>query len=53
MSSGDAATTLNEIGLASEVCIEIYENQILVREEVKGASEILGFLLPASHFSQN
>lgn len=39
---GGAATTLNEIALASEVCIEIREDLIPVREEVKGACEILG-----------
>jgi hydrogenase expression/formation protein HypE len=39
---GGAATTLNEIALSSEVCIQIYEDQIPVREEVKGACEILG-----------
>lgn len=39
---GGAATTLNEIALGSEVCIEIYEERIPVREEVKGACEILG-----------
>jgi hydrogenase expression/formation protein HypE len=36
------ATTLNEIALSSEVCIEIHEDCIPVREEVKGACEILG-----------
>ncbi|MGI8732037.1 MAG: hydrogenase expression/formation protein HypE [Pyrinomonadaceae bacterium] len=39
---GGAATTLNEISLSSEVCIEIDESLIPVREEVKGACEILG-----------
>ena len=39
---GGVATTLNEIALASEVCIEIEEERIPVREEVKGACEILG-----------
>ncbi len=39
---GGVATTLNEIALTSEVCIEIYENRIPVREAVKGACEILG-----------
>jgi hydrogenase expression/formation protein HypE len=39
---GGAATTLNEIALRSEVCIEIDEDLIPVREEVKGACEILG-----------
>lgn len=39
---GGVATTLNEIALASEVYIEIQEDLIPVREEVKGACEILG-----------
>ncbi|HVF92061.1 MAG TPA: hydrogenase expression/formation protein HypE [Blastocatellia bacterium] len=39
---GGVATTLNEIALSSEVCIEIYESRIPVREEVHGACEILG-----------
>ncbi len=39
---GGVATTLNEISLSSEVCIEIHEDWIPVREEVKGACEILG-----------
>ncbi len=39
---GGVATTLNEIALSSEVCIEIHEDSIPVREEVKGACEILG-----------
>jgi hydrogenase expression/formation protein HypE len=39
---GGAASTLNEIALSSEVCIEIDEELIPVREEVKGACEILG-----------
>ena len=39
---GGVAATLNEIALASEVCIEIEEARIPVREEVKGACEILG-----------
>jgi len=39
---GGLATTLNEIALSAEVCIEIVEDQIPVREEVKGACEILG-----------
>lgn len=39
---GGAATTLNEIALSSEVCIEIDEALIPVREEAKGACEILG-----------
>jgi hydrogenase expression/formation protein HypE len=39
---GGVATTLNEIALSSEVCIEILEDNLPVREEVKGACEILG-----------
>lgn len=39
---GGVATTLNEIALSSEVCIEIQEELLPVREEVKGACEILG-----------
>lgn len=39
---GGVATTLNEIAMSSEVCIEIREELIPVREEVKGACEILG-----------
>lgn len=39
---GGLATTLNEIALASEICIELDEDRIPVREEVKGACEILG-----------
>ncbi|MGB8507001.1 MAG: hydrogenase expression/formation protein HypE [Pyrinomonadaceae bacterium] len=39
---GGVATTLNEIAMSSEVCIEIQEELVPVREEVKGACEILG-----------
>jgi hydrogenase expression/formation protein HypE len=39
---GGVATTLNEMALASEVCIEIHEGRIPVREAVHGACEILG-----------
>lgn len=39
---GGLATTLNEIALASELCIQIDEDSIPVREEVHGACEILG-----------
>jgi hydrogenase expression/formation protein HypE len=39
---GGVATTLNEIAMSSEVCIEIREDLIPAREEVKGACEILG-----------
>jgi hydrogenase expression/formation protein HypE len=40
---GGVATTLNEIALSSEVCLQIEESLLPVREEVKGACEILGF----------
>jgi len=39
---GGLATTLNEIAVSANVCIEIAEDLIPVREEVKGACEILG-----------
>jgi len=39
---GGVATTLNEIALSSEVCLQIEEDRLPVREEVKGACEILG-----------
>ena len=39
---GGVATTLNEIAMSSDVYIEIREELIPVREEVKGACEILG-----------
>lgn len=39
---GGVATTLNEISFSSDVCIEIDEGLIPVREEVRGACEILG-----------
>jgi len=39
---GGVATTLNEIAARSRVGIHIYEEQIPVREAVKGACEILG-----------
>jgi hydrogenase expression/formation protein HypE len=39
---GGVATTLNEIALSSKVYIEMQEDAIPVREEVKGACEILG-----------
>ncbi len=39
---GGLATVLNEIALASEVGIEIFEDQTPIREEVKGFCEILG-----------
>jgi hydrogenase expression/formation protein HypE len=39
---GGVGTTLNEIALASEVCLQIHEELLPVREEVRGACEILG-----------
>jgi hydrogenase expression/formation protein HypE len=39
---GGVATTLNEIALSSEVCLQIEEPLLPIREEVKGACEILG-----------
>ena len=39
---GGVATTLNEMAFSSDVCIEISEDLIPVREEVRGACEILG-----------
>ena len=39
---GGVATTLNEIALSAELCIQIHEDRIPVREEVHGACEILG-----------
>jgi hydrogenase expression/formation protein HypE len=39
---GGVATSLNEIALSSGVCLRIYEHRIPVREEVRGACEILG-----------
>ena len=39
---GGLATVLNEIALASNVGIEIIEDQVPIREEVKGFCEILG-----------
>jgi hydrogenase expression/formation protein HypE len=39
---GGVATTLNEIARGAEVCIEIWENNLPVRDEVLGACEILG-----------
>ncbi|MEO6050302.1 MAG: AIR synthase-related protein [Pyrinomonadaceae bacterium] len=39
---GGVATTLNEIAMSSEVSIEIREDLIPARENVKGACEILG-----------
>ena len=39
---GGLATTLNEFALSADVAIEIKEDLIPVREEVKGACEILG-----------
>jgi len=39
---GGLATTLNEIAGSSKVGIEIVEDEILVRDEVRGACEMLG-----------
>jgi hydrogenase expression/formation protein HypE len=39
---GGLATILNEIALASNVCIYIYEQDIPIKPEVKGACDILG-----------
>jgi hydrogenase expression/formation protein HypE len=39
---GGVATTLNEIALGSDVYIQIREDRIPAREEVRGACEILG-----------
>src|SRR5262245_57815123 len=39
---GGVATTLNEIALSSEVCLQIEEPLLPIREEVRGACEILG-----------
>ena len=41
LTRGGVATILNEIALGSEVCVQIDEARIPVREEVKGACEIL------------
>lgn len=40
---GGLATTLNEIALQSQVSIQLVENAIPVKPEVKGACEMLGF----------
>ena len=39
---GGVATTLNEIAMRSGVCMALEESQILVRDEVRGACELLG-----------
>lgn len=39
---GGIATTLKEIALASDVCIEIYEDKIPIEDGVRAACEILG-----------
>jgi hydrogenase expression/formation protein HypE len=39
---GGVGTTLNEMAISSEVCIAIEERHIPVRDEVRGACEILG-----------
>ncbi len=40
---GGVGTTLNEIALQSNVGMEIYEDKLPIKEEVKGACELLGF----------
>jgi hydrogenase expression/formation protein HypE len=40
---GGVAAVLNEWAKASAVCVEIEEEKILVKEEVKGICEMLGF----------
>jgi hydrogenase expression/formation protein HypE len=40
---GGVATTLNEFAQASNLGIRIYEDRIPVRDDVKGACELLGF----------
>jgi hydrogenase expression/formation protein HypE len=40
---GGLATTLNEIAMQSQVCLQIYEKAIPVRPEVAAACEALGF----------
>ena len=39
---GGLATTLKEIALERKVCIEIYEDAVPVKEQVRGACELLG-----------
>ncbi|MFN0084642.1 MAG: hydrogenase expression/formation protein HypE [Blastocatellia bacterium] len=39
---GGVATTLNELAMASDLCLQIDEPALPVREEVRGACEILG-----------
>ncbi|ELS00763.1 hydrogenase expression/formation protein HypE [Xenococcus sp. PCC 7305] len=43
LTRGGLASVLNEIAAAAQVGIEIDENSILVREDVQGACEIVGF----------
>lgn len=40
---GGLATTLNEIALQSKISIQLIENKIPVKPEVRGACEMLGF----------
>jgi hydrogenase expression/formation protein HypE len=40
---GGLATALNEIAKKSHLCIEIDEDKVPIKEEVKGACELLGF----------
>lgn len=39
---GGLATTLNEIAAQSGVCIKLYEDRILVKDEIRGICELLG-----------
>jgi len=43
LTRGGLASALNEIAAVAQVTIQIEENRIPVREEVRGACEILGF----------
>lgn len=40
---GGIATTLKEIAMASDVCIEIYEERMPIEDGVRAACELLGF----------
>lgn len=40
---GGIATTLKEIAVASDVCIEIYEDKIPIEDGIRAACELLGF----------
>ena len=39
---GGVATSLNELARDSRVCVHVFENRIPVRDEVRGACELLG-----------